>query len=86
MFLPVDYGKILCSSANELHQNSNASAKEEFDIFHEHWLLCSRFIAFTFELCDRLSFACLYWKKLKPYNYEVDQSEFLTRFRTDCTS
>ena len=69
MFLPVDYGKILCSSANELHQNSNASAKEEFDIFHEHWLLCSRFIAFTFELCDRLSFACLYWKKLKPYNY-----------------
>ena len=36
MFLLVDYGKVLCSSANELHQNSNASAKEEFDIFHEH--------------------------------------------------
>ena len=31
MFLLVDYGKVLCSSANELHQNSNASAKEEFD-------------------------------------------------------
>ena len=28
MFLLVDYGKVLCSSANELHQNSNSSAKK----------------------------------------------------------
>ena len=26
----VDYGKVLCSSAKELKQNSNASSKEEY--------------------------------------------------------
>ena len=30
MFPLVDYGKVLCSSANELQQNSNASFKEEY--------------------------------------------------------
>ena len=30
MFLLVDYGKVLCSSVNELQQNSNASSKEEY--------------------------------------------------------
>ena len=30
MFLLVDYGKVLCSLANELQQNSNASAREEY--------------------------------------------------------
>ena len=30
MFLLVDYGKVLCSSANKLQQNSNASAREEY--------------------------------------------------------
>ena len=29
MFHLVDYGKVLCSSAKELKQNSNASSKEE---------------------------------------------------------
>ena len=28
--LLVDFGKVLCSSANELQQNSNASSREEF--------------------------------------------------------
>ena len=26
----VDFGKVLCSSANELQQNSNASCREEY--------------------------------------------------------
>ena len=29
-FLQVDFGKVLCSSANELQQNSNASSREEY--------------------------------------------------------
>ena len=29
VFLLVDFGKVLCSSANELQQNSNASSREE---------------------------------------------------------
>ena len=29
-FLLVDFGKVLCSSANELQQNSNASSKEDY--------------------------------------------------------
>ena len=29
-FLLIDFGKVLCSSANELQQNSNASSREEY--------------------------------------------------------
>ena len=29
-FLLVDFTKVLCSSANELQQNSNASSREEY--------------------------------------------------------
>ena len=29
-FLLVDFGEVLCSSANELQQNSNASSREEY--------------------------------------------------------
>ena len=29
-FLPVNFGKVLCSSANELQQNSNASSREDY--------------------------------------------------------
>ena len=29
IFLQVDYGKVLCSSANKPQQNSNASSREE---------------------------------------------------------
>ena len=29
-FLLVDFGKVLCSSANELQQNSNASSIEDY--------------------------------------------------------
>ena len=30
MYLLVDYGKVLCSTANELHQNSDGFFKEEY--------------------------------------------------------
>ena len=30
VFLLVDFGKVLCSSVNELQQNSNASSREEY--------------------------------------------------------
>ena len=30
MFVLVNYGKVLCSSANELQQNSSASSKEKY--------------------------------------------------------
>ena len=30
VFFVVDFGKVLCSSANELQQNSNASSREEY--------------------------------------------------------
>ena len=29
-FLLVDFGKVLCSSANELQKNSNASSREDY--------------------------------------------------------
>ena len=29
-FLLIDFGKVLCSSANELQQNSNASSREDY--------------------------------------------------------
>ena len=29
-FLLVDFGKVLCSSANELQQNSNATSREDY--------------------------------------------------------
>ena len=56
------------------------------NIFQEYWLLCSRFIAFTFDLCGLclLSVICKQW--LKQYNSHIDQSELLTRFQTDFMS
>ena len=30
MCLLVDFGEVLCSSANELQQNSNASSREDY--------------------------------------------------------
>ena len=56
-------------------------------VFYEYWLFCSRFITFTFDLCDRLFFVCGSQTLAKTkYHYYVDQSELLTRFWTDLTS
>ena len=34
--LMVDFGKVLCSSANELPQNSNASSREDYILGHKY--------------------------------------------------
>ena len=47
--LLVNFGKALCSSANELQQNSNASSIAQ---------ILTVFFAFTFDLCGLLSFVC----------------------------
>ena len=54
MFLLVNFGKVLCSSANELQQTQ--MLPPEKNIFHKHRLFCYKFIAFTFDLVFRLSF------------------------------
>ena len=56
VFLLVDYGKVLCYSPNKLQQKSNAFSKEEY--IPQYRLFCSRFIVFTFDFCDQLSFVC----------------------------
>ena len=56
-FLLVDFGKVLCASANELQQNSIASSREDY-IPQILAVLFTRFIVFTFDLCGLLSFVC----------------------------
>ena len=57
MFLLVDYGKVLYSTANEVEQNADAFSKEE-SIPGKLTVFCSRFIAFTFDLSGLLPFVC----------------------------
>ena len=54
MLLQVDFGKVLCSSANELQQLTQMLLLEK-NILHEYRLVCYRFFAFTFGLCGLLS-------------------------------
>ena len=49
------------------------------NIFHEDWLFCTRFIAFSFYFCDCL-LSVVHKQLLKQLNQYVDQSELLTRF------
>ena len=74
--LLVDFGKVLCSSANELQQNFNTSSKEDF--------ISQRFFAFLFDLCGLLSVVRKQY--LKQCNYSIAQPVLLTGFRTDFTS
>ena len=55
-FLLVDFGKVLCSSANELQQNSNASSREDY--IPQILAVLLEIIQFTFDLCRLLSFIC----------------------------
>ena len=76
--LPVDFGKVLCSSANELHATgSNASSREDY-IAHSSGLHLA-FVAFCLLPVIRKQY-------LKQCNYSDDQSALLTGFRTDFTS
>ena len=56
--LLVDFGKVLCSSANELQQNSNASSKEDYITQILTVLLEILRIYIKFYLCGLLSFVC----------------------------
>ena len=58
----------------------------EKSIFHKYWLFCSKFFAFTFDLCAFCLLSVIRKQQLKQCNYSVDQSVLLTGFRTDFTS
>ena len=58
MSVMVDFGKVLCSSANELQQNSNASSKEDYITQILTVLLEILRIYIKFDLCGLLSFVC----------------------------
>ena len=76
-FLLVNFGKVLCSSANELQENSNASSRERiFSTNIDCFVMDSSHSHFTL-----VAFCLLYAK-----NYFVVQSALLTEFRTDFTS
>ena len=72
-FLLVDFTNVLCSSANELQQNSNASSRiysTNFDCFvRDSSRLHLSFVTFCLVYVIR--------------NNSVDQSALLTGFRTD---
>ena len=81
LFLLIDYGKVLGSSANELQQNSDASCKEEY--IPLILTVLQKFIAFSFDLRGPLSLSVIRKQQLKQCNYSVGQSELLTSFRTE---
>ena len=85
----VDFGKVLCSSANELQHNSNASSRGDYipqilAVLFEILRVYIPGLHLTFVAFCLLSF--IRKQKLKQCNYSVDQSALLTRFRTDFTS
>ena len=47
-FLLVEFGKVLCSSANEVQQNSNASSKQDYILQILTILLCFSFHFYFF--------------------------------------
>ena len=52
----VNFGKVLCSSANELQQNSNASSREDY--IPQILTVLLEIHHITFDLCGLLSFVC----------------------------
>ena len=82
-FLLVDFGKVLCSFANELQQYPNAwnSSGEVY----KFWLFCYRFIALVFDLCSILTYVCCL-KQWIEQRYSDVQSMLMTRFWTDVMS
>ena len=77
--LLVDFGKFLCSSADELQQNSNTSSREEY-ILQILTVLLEILRVYIWPLWPFVF--CL----KKQCNYSVDQSSLLTGFWTDFTS
>ena len=56
--LLVDFGEVLCSSANELQQNSNASSREDYIAQILTVLLEILRVYINFDLFGLLSFVC----------------------------
>ena len=54
--LLVDFGKALCSSANELQRNSNASSREDY--IPQILTVLLEILCVTFDLCGLLSLVC----------------------------
>ena len=82
--LLVDFGEVLCSFANELQQNSNASSREDYIPHIDCFVRDSSRLHLTFVAFCLLSVIRKQW--LKQCNYSVDQSAILSGFRTDFTS
>ena len=85
-FLLVNFNKVLCSSANDLQKNSNASKfwrrlySSNIDCFvRDSSHLYLTFVAFCLLSVIRKQY-------LKQWNYSVDQLVLLTGFRTDFAS
>ena len=55
--LLVDFGKVLCSSANKLQQNSNVSSREDY-IPQILTVLLENLRVYICDLCGLLSFVC----------------------------
>ena len=80
--LLVDYGTVLCSSANKLQQNSDAFSKEyNYSKNIDCFVVGSLHLHLTFVAFCLLS--VIRQQYVKQYNHYVDQSELLTRFQTD---
>ena len=62
-FLLVDCGKVLCSSANELQQNSNACSREDYTPQILTLVRDSSRLHFTFVTFSLLSVICKQWLK-----------------------
>ena len=71
MFLLVNFGKVLCSSAKELQQNSNASSREEYIISTniDCFVIDSSHLLLTFVAFCLLS--VIHKQSLKQCNYSV---------------
>ena len=69
----VDFGKVLCSSANELQQNSNASSREDY-IPQILTVLLEILRVYIWPLWPFVFYLSFVKKKLKQCNYSLDQS------------
>ena len=75
LFLLVDYGKVLCSSANKLQQTRMPLLRRIY--LQEYWLFCTRFITFTFDLYGLLSFVFVNNNKNNITTTSANQSSWL---------
>ena len=57
MFLLVDHGKVLCSTVNELQQNSDAFSKEEYNDNYSRNIDCFVVHLSRLQPCLHLTFA-----------------------------